>query len=281
MTSRDDEPDELDELDGELDEDEDELDEDELDGADRPAEVEASAGERLQKVLARAGVASRRVSEELITQGRVQVDGRIVRVLGTRVRPGSSIHVDGLRIRTDPTLLYLAFNKPVGVVSTMNDDQGRPALAEFLPSGAKGLFHVGRLDVDTEGLILVMNDGDLGHRLAHPSYEIPKTYLAEVNGPVPKDLGRRLKAGVELEDGLATVDRFAVVDSAPGRALLQVVVHEGRNRLVRRLLEAAGHPVRRLVRTDFGEISLGQLRPGRTRALTRDEIGRLHRSVKL
>jgi 23S rRNA pseudouridine2605 synthase len=238
-------------------------------------------GDRLQKVLARAGVASRRQAEGLITSGRVSVDGRPVTRLGTRVRSGAVIHVDGLRIRTETGLAYLALHKPAGVVSTMRDERGRHSLAEYLPSGPPGLFHVGRLDADTEGLLLVTNDGDLGNRLAHPRYEVPKRYLAEIPGPVPRDLGRRLRSGLELDDGPAAVDAFAVVDSAPGRALVELVVHEGRNRLVRRLLEVAGHPVRRLVRTAFGDVSLGQLPPGRTRPLTRDEVGRLHRAVGL
>jgi 23S rRNA pseudouridine2605 synthase len=239
------------------------------------------AGERLQKVLARAGVASRRQAEQLMTAGRVSVDGRPVTELGSRVRPGAVIHVDGLRVRTETELAYFALHKPRGVVSSMHDEQHRPALADLLPGGVPGLFHVGRLDADTEGLILLTNDGELGHRLAHPRYEVPKTYVAEIAGPVPRDLGRRLRGGLDLDDGPAAVDSFAVVDSAPGRALVEVVVHEGRNRLVRRLLEAAGHPVRRLVRTRFGEVGLGGLKPGRHRHLTRQEVGLLHRRVDL
>ncbi|MGF1663533.1 MAG: pseudouridine synthase [Kineosporiaceae bacterium] len=239
------------------------------------------AGERLQKVLARAGVASRRQAEQLMTAGRVSVDGRPVTELGTRVRPGAVIHVDGLRVRTETELGYFALHKPRGVVSSMHDEQHRPALADLLPGGVPGLFHVGRLDADTEGLILLTNDGELGHRLAHPRHEVPKTYVAEIAGPVPRDLGRRLRAGLDLDDGPAAVDSFAVVDSAPGRALVEVVVHEGRNRLVRRLLEAAGHPVRRLVRTRFAEVGLGSLKPGRHRHLTREEVGLLHRAVGL
>lgn len=238
-------------------------------------------GERLQKVLARAGVASRRQVEQLMTAGRVSVDGRPATELGLRVLPGAVIHVDGLRIRTETELGYFALHKPRGVVSSMHDEQHRPALADLLPGGYPGLFHVGRLDADTEGLILLMNDGDLGHRLAHPRWEVPKTYVAEIAGPVPRDLGRRLREGLELDDGVAAADSFAVVDSAPGKALVEVVVHEGRNRLVRRLLETAGHPVRRLVRTRFGDVGLGQLRPGKSRPLTREEVGLLHAAVDL
>ncbi len=246
-----------------------------------PDEVHDPDGERLQKVLARGGVASRRQAESLISAGRVSVDGRTVTELGTRVGTGAVIHVDGLRVQVDPNLSYLAINKPRGVVSTMNDDQGRPALSDLLPLGSSGLFHVGRLDVDTEGLILVTNDGTLSHRLTHPSFGVAKAYLAEVPGPIPRDLGKRLRAGVELDDGPASVDSFAVVDSAPGRALVEVVLHEGRNRLVRRLLAEVGHPVRRLVRVRFGPILLGDLRPGGVRSLNRDEVGRLHAAVDL
>lgn len=238
-------------------------------------------GERLQKVLARAGVASRRQVEQLMTAGRVTVDGRPATELGLRVLPGAVIHVDGLRVRTETELGYFALHKPRGVVSSMHDEQHRPALADLLPGGYPGLFHVGRLDADTEGLILLTNDGDLGHRLAHPRWEVPKTYVAEIAGPVPRDLGRRLREGLELDDGFAAADSFAVVDSAPGRALVELVVHEGRNRLVRRMLETAGHPVRRLVRTRFGDVGLGQLKPGKSRPLNREEVGLLHSVVDL
>jgi 23S rRNA pseudouridine2605 synthase len=143
------------------------------------------------------------------------------------------------------------------------------------------LFHVGRLDADTEGLLLLTNDGELGHRLAHPSYEVPKTYLAEIGAPVPRDLGRRLRAGVELDDGPAHADSFRVVGSSAGRAMVELVVHEGRNRIVRRLLEAAGHPVQRLVRVRVGPVALGDQRPGTLRALTREEVGALYQLVGL
>jgi 23S rRNA pseudouridine2605 synthase len=141
------------------------------------------------------------------------------------------------------------------------------------------VFHVGRLDTDTEGLILLTNDGELAHRLAHPSYEVPKTYLAEVTGPVPRDLGRRLRNGVELDDGFTRVDRFRVVGSSGGRVMVEIVLHEGRNRIVRRLMAAVGHPVQRLVRTHIGAVALGDLKPGRSRALGRDELGGLFAMV--
>jgi 23S rRNA pseudouridine2605 synthase len=233
-------------------------------------------GVRLQKVLAQAGVGSRRVCEELIAAGRVEVDGRRVTELGVRIDPKRSVvHVDGVRIQLDESLVYLAFNKPLGVLSAMSDSQGRPNLGDFVAGREERLFHVGRLDADTEGLILLTNDGQLAHRLSHPSYEVPKTYLAEVAGPVPRDLGKRLRAGIELEDGPAKVDSFKVVDARPGKALLELVLHDGRNRVVRRLLQAAGHPVEQLVRTQVGPIRLGDLRSGRTRVLGHAEVGAL------
>src|ERR1700751_4873127 len=206
-----------------------------------------SEGVRLQKVLSQAGIASRRVAEKMILDGRVEVDDRIVTELGTRVDPDASvIRVDGARITVDDTLGHWALNKPVGMHSTMSDDRGRPCIGDLVEHrvrGNKKLFHVGRLDADTEGLLLLTNEGELAHRLMHPSYEVPKTYLAEVAGPVPRDLGRRLRAGIELDDGPAALDSFRVLEATPRRVLVEVVLHEGRNRVVRRLLEAAGHPV--------------------------------------
>lgn len=233
-------------------------------------------GVRLQKVLAQAGVASRRASEDLIVAGRVQVDGVTVTELGVRVDPRRQVvHVDGIRLQLDDSMVYMALNKPPGVVSTMSDPQGRPTLADFLGNREERLFHVGRLDTDTEGLILLMNDGQLANKLAHPSSEVPKTYLAEVAGPVAKDVGRRLRAGVELDDGPARVDSFRVVDARPGKALLEIVVHEGRNRIVRRMLDEVGHPALQLVRTRFGPIRMGDLRSGRTRNLHGAELSSL------
>lgn len=239
-------------------------------------------GVRLQKLLAAAGIGSRRACEALMAAGRVSVDGQVVTELGTRIDPESQVvHVDGIRVQLDESKVYLAFNKPIGVVSTMSDERGRPSLADYVGTMSTRLFHVGRLDVETEGLILLTNDGELAHRLQHPGYAVPKTYLAQVPGPVPKDLGRRLRAGVELDDGPAAVDSFRVVDSAPGRALVEIVIHEGRNRIVRRMLEAVGHPVEALVRTDVGPVQLGQLRTGRYRALSRAEISALFDLVSL
>ncbi len=242
-------------------------------------------GVRLQKVLSQAGIASRRVAERMIRDGRVEVDGRVVTELGTRVNPDASeIRVDGSRVIVDDTLVHLALNKPRGMHSTMSDDRGRPCIGDLVEHrvrGNKKLFHVGRLDADTEGLMLLTNDGELAHRLMHPSFEVPKTYLATVAGTVPRGLGKKLRAGVELDDGPARVDDFAVVDAVPGKSLVRLTLHEGRKRIVRRLLAQAGFPVQELVRTDIGDVSLGEQRPGSIRALTRKELGDLYRAVGL
>jgi 23S rRNA pseudouridine2605 synthase len=244
-----------------------------------------SRGIRLQKVLSQAGIASRRNAEKMIRDGRVEIDGQVVTELGSRVDPDVSvIRVDGARVVLDDSLVYLALNKPLGMHSTMSDDRGRPCIGDLVEHrvrGNKKLFHVGRLDADTEGLILLTNDGELAHRLMHPSYEIPKTYLATVNGTVPRGLGKKLRAGITLEDGLAAVDDFAVVDSIPGKTLIRLTLHEGRKRIVRRMLAEVGFPVQELVRTDLGAVTLGEQRPGSIRALRRNEIGDLYKAVGL
>ena len=234
-------------------------------------------GIRLQKVLAAAGLGSRRACEELIAEGRVSVDGRVVREQGLRVDPLTAVvEVDGSRVNVREDLVYLALNKPRGVLSTMSDPEGRPTVGDYVAERSQRLFHVGRLDAETEGLLLLTNDGELAHRLTHPSFEVPKTYVAEVAGPIPRALGRRLREGIELEDGFVAVDSFAVVDVAAGRAVVELVLHEGRNHLVRRLLEAVDHPVSRLVRTAIGPVKLGHQRQGTVRKLTQHEIGDLH-----
>lgn len=243
-------------------------------------------GERLQKVLAKAGVASRRAAEEMIAQGRVEVDGMIVREQGLRIDPQHAVvRVDGTRVVVREELVHVALNKPKGWQSTMSDDLGRPCVgdivAERIAAGQR-LFHVGRLDADTEGLLLLTNDGDLAHRLMHPSFEVSKTYLATVHGEVSnRAVGKRLKEGLELEDGPAKVDRFQVLELGEGRSLVKVVLHEGRKHIVRRLLDAVGHPVIRLVRTHIGPVALGDQRPGTLRVLGRDEIGKLYEAVSL
>lgn len=231
---------------------------------------------RLQKVLASAGVASRRAAEQLIRAGRVEVNGEIVDVLGSRVDPTRDlVRVDGERVVVEADKTYLALNKPTGVVSTMRDPGGRRCLDEFVRDRAERLYHVGRLDTDTEGLILLVNDGDFAHRMTHPSYGVEKVYVAEVSGSVPKTLGRRLREGVELEDGPVQVDGFRVVQQLGGRAMVEMTLHEGRKHIVRRLLAEVGHPVRRLVRTAIGPIQLGDLPPGQLRELTPKELGSL------
>jgi 23S rRNA pseudouridine2605 synthase len=244
--------------------------------------VDVPGGVRLQKVLAAAGVGSRRHCEEMIADGRVEVDGEIVRRFGARVDPQRQvIRVDGRRIPAREDLVYVALNKPAGVLTTMSDTRGRPTIADFLGDRAERLFHVGRLDFDTEGLMLLMNDGELAHRLAHPRYGVLKTYLADVAGPLPRDLGRQLITGVELSDGVASADRFRVVERAGTRALVEITLHEGRKHIVRRMLAETGHPVSRLVRTHVGPVALGSLRPGSTRRLTTREIGELYAAVGL
>lgn len=242
----------------------------------------AEAGpQRLQKVLASAGLGSRRVCEELIAAGRVTVDGQAA-TLGVKVDPRTAVVcVDGARVVTDDRQVYLAVNKPVGVLSAMSDDRGRRTVADLIDDLPQRAFHVGRLDADSEGLLLLTNDGDLAHRLTHPSYGVPKIYLCEVPGPVSRRVERTLLAGIELEDGLVKADRFRVVDTVAPRALVELVIHEGRNRIVRRMFDAVGHPVRRLVRTGIGPIRLGELRSGRYRQLNGTEVGALYRTVDL
>jgi 23S rRNA pseudouridine2605 synthase len=248
-------------------------------------ETGETPGIRLQKVLSQAGIASRRNAEKMIRDGRVEIDGHVVTELGTRIDPDvSTIRVDGARVILDDSLVYLALNKPRGMHSTMSDDHGRPCIGDLIEHrvrGNKKLFHVGRLDAETEGLILLTNDGELAHRLMHPSYEIPKTYLATVNGSIPRGLGKKLRAGINLDDGPVAVDDFAVVDAIPGKTLIRVTLHEGRKRIVRRMLAEAGFPVQELVRTDIGALTLGDQRPGSIRALRRNEIGDLYKAVGL
>lgn len=245
-------------------------------------DVHDPEGTRLQKVLAAAGVGSRRACELLISEGRVEVDGQVVRELGVRVDPlRQTVHVDGERIHLDESRVYLAFNKPIGVVTTMSDELGRVSIGDYVAGRPERLFHVGRLDADTEGLLILTNDGDLAHRLQHPAHGVLKTYIAEIPGPVPKDLGKRLREGVELEDGPVQVDSFKVVDSRPGKAIVEVILHEGRKHIVRRMLDHVGHPVLSLVRTQVGPITLGTTKSGRWRNLSRQEIADLYKAAGL
>ncbi|WP_037571534.1 pseudouridine synthase [Phaeacidiphilus oryzae] len=238
-------------------------------------------GERLQKVLARAGMGSRRSCEELIDHGRVEVNGKVVREQGLRVDPEKDeIKVDGLTVATQ-SYLFFALNKPAGVVSTMEDPEGRQCLGDYVNNRETRLFHVGRLDTETEGIILLTNHGELAHRLTHPRYGVTKTYLAAIQGPIPRDLGKRLREGVELEDGFARVDHFRVVENVGRNYLVEVVLHEGRKHIVRRLLSESGFPVERLVRTKFGPIALGDQKSGWLRRMTNPEVGMLMREVGL
>jgi len=206
------------------------------------------------------------------------VNGQVVRTQGSRVDPSTAvIAVDGERVNVRPNLTYLALNKPAGVLSAMGDSRGRPTVLDYVADRDERLFHVGRLDAATEGLLLMTNDGELAHRLTHPSFGIQKTYLATVRGPIPRDLGRRLKAGVQLDDGPVAVDQFRLVEALGGQALVELILHEGRKHVVRRLLAKVDHPVSRLVRTAIGPIRLGQQRQGTVRRLSQQEIGQLYR----
>ncbi len=241
---------------------------------------DAERGERLQKVMAAAGIASRRVCEDLIAAGRVEVNGEIVDEPGRRVGPGDRVSVDGMPIQLDVSKRYVVLNKPTGVVSTMADEHGRPDLTRFVADYEERLYNVGRLDYETSGLLLLTNDGDLAHVLAHPSFGVEKTYLAKVSGIMTAKTLEQLKTGIELEDGVIAADRIRVTGTAPrdghdGTSMVELTLHSGRNRIVRRMLEAVGHPVIQLVRRQFGPITLGSLGIGRTRNLTRDEVGRL------
>jgi 23S rRNA pseudouridine2605 synthase len=242
-------------------------------------QAEPAAAERLQKVLAAAGVGSRRACEDLIFRRRVTVNGNIAKI-GDKVDPATAeIRVDGQRVVTNTKMVYLAMNKPRGVVVSTDDEKGRTELADFLDTFEQRLFHVGRLDADSEGLLLLTNDGALAHKLMHPSFGVPKTYLAEVAGPLPRTVGRRLREGVDLEDGPARVDSFRLVDALGNTAQVEITLHEGRKHIVRRMMAEVGHPVSRLVRTAVGPIRLGDLRPGGFRHLSNAEIAALFKAV--
>ncbi len=235
-----------------------------------------SDGERLQKVLSQAGLGSRRVCEEFIAQGRVQVNGEVA-ILGRRVETAvDRVELDGVQIAVAPGLVYYLLNKLPGVVSTADDPQGRPTVVEQVPREPR-VYPVGRLDTDTEGLLLLTNDGDLTHRLTHPSFGVEKEYLAEVEGAPPRGVLRLLREGVELDDGRTAPAKVSLV--SPG--VLKVVIHEGRNRQVRRMCSAVGHPVLRLVRTRIGPLRDASLAPGAWRPLTTDEVRALERAASV
>ena len=230
---------------------------------------------RLQKALANAGVASRRACEELIVQGQVKVNGRLVTELGSRINPAEDkVTVRGVPVQFDVSRIYLALNKPLGVISSMQDEEGRPDLSQFVTEYDR-VFNVGRLDAETTGLLLLTNDGELANQLAHPSFGVEKTYLARVTGSVTSQVVSALTSGFELEDGFIKADRVRLIDSKPGESLVELVLHSGRNRIVRRMLDHVGHPVIGLVRKQFGPIMLGSLKSGQIRQLTKIELGAL------
>jgi 23S rRNA pseudouridine2605 synthase/16S rRNA pseudouridine516 synthase len=238
---------------------------------------DSPTSERLQKVLAAAGVASRRVCENLIVAGRVSVNGKVVTELGSRVEPATDqVAVDGVAVQLDTTKRYIMLNKPTGVVSSMADENGRPDLREFTRDYDERLFNVGRLDGETSGLLLLTNDGPLANVLAHPRYGVEKTYIAKVTGSVQAPTLRKLKEGIELDDGPIAVDSVRVLGApSQGHSMVELTLHSGRNRIVRRLMAAVGHPVVELVRRQFGPLHLGTLASGQTRELTDAERGAL------
>jgi len=242
----------------------------------------APEGVRLQKVLANAGVASRRVIEQYIVEGRIRVNGSVVTELGRRIDPEKDlVDVDGTAVQLDTGKRYVMLNKPTGVVSTMKDENGRPDLRRFTKDYEERLYNVGRLDAETSGLLILTNDGDLAHVLAHPSFGVTKVYIAKVEGVVTAQTIAKLTKGIELEDGRIAADKARLLDASKGSAtgsgssLVELTLHSGRNRIVRRMLAAVGHPVTELVRRQFGPLHLGTLPAGKSRELTKIELGAL------
>ncbi len=229
--------------------------------------------ERLQKILARSGVASRRVSEDLIDSGRVTINGKVA-TLGDKARELDQIELDGIPVLRNPDLVHYLLHKPRTVLSTASDPEGRETVVDLVPSEAR-VFPVGRLDADSEGLIILTNDGDLTQRLTHPSFGVPKEYLSHVEGVPSRSAIRRLREGIELEDGMTSPAEV----SMPQDGLLRIVIHEGRNRQVRRMCDAVGHPVLRLVRVRIGPITDPALSAGDWRAMTRDEVRSLYEAA--
>lgn len=231
-------------------------------------------GVRLQKVLAQAGVASRRVSEDMISAGRVEVNGEVVTELGRRIDPESDlVAVDGTAIQLDQSKRYILLNKPVGVVSSMADERGRPDLGRYAGDFEERLFNVGRLDQDTSGLLILTNDGDLAHILAHPSFGVQKTYIARVEGAMAAQTVARLTRGFDLEDGPIRADKARLLGTNGETSMVEITLHSGKNRIVRRMLDHVGFPVIDLVRRSFGPLNLGTLPAGQYREFTREERG--------
>ncbi len=243
----------------------------------------SSEGIRLQKVLAQAGYGSRRKCEEMITSGQVEVDGELVTELGTRVDPAKQdIRVDGSRVHIHDKYVTLALNKPRRVLSTMSDPKGRYTLADIIGDKYQRIFHMGRLDYDSEGLILMTNDGELAQHVMHPKYEVEKTYIATVEGHIGGNVCRRLvRQGVQLDDGWIKFDHCAILDQSRDRSVVKVVIHSGKNRIVRRVFDAVGFPVKRLMRVQIGPIKLGEVKPGSYRVLSETEVKSLEQEVGL
>jgi pseudouridine synthase len=237
--------------------------------------------ERLQKFLSRAGVASRRAAETMILAGRVSVNGAVLSELGIKVVAGTDeVRVDGVAVELPAASWYVMLNKPAGVVTTLDDPQGRATVAQYIPDGAPRLFPVGRLDFATTGLLLLTNDGELAHALMHPRHHVPKVYHAEVDGvPDAQDL-RRLREGIDLDDGRTAPATAAVVERGKNRSVVEITLREGRKRQVRRMLSAVGHPVRQLSRIAYGPLPLGTLAEGSVRVLNTDEVDALRAATR-
>jgi 23S rRNA pseudouridine2605 synthase/16S rRNA pseudouridine516 synthase len=241
---------------------------------DQSAETLGPEGVRLQKALANAGVASRRVIENYIVEGRIRVNGHTVTELGRRIDPENDrIDVDGTAVQLDVSKRYVMLNKPTGVYSTMRDENGRPDLRRFTKEWPERLYNVGRLDAETSGLLILTNDGDLAHVLAHPSFGVTKVYIAKVSGEVTAQTIAKLTRGFDLEDGPIKADKARLLDVSRGASLVELTLHSGRNRIVRRMMAAVDHPVEELVRRQFGPLHLGTLPVGKTRELTKIELG--------
>ncbi|GAA1770663.1 pseudouridine synthase [Agromyces humatus] len=240
--------------------------------------ADAPEGVRLQKVLSAAGVASRRVVENYIVEGRIEVNGRVVTELGTRIDPATDhVSVDGVAVQLDTAKRYYMLNKPRGVVSSMRDEQGRPDLTRFTSDLDERVYNVGRLDAETSGLLILTNDGELAHVLAHPSFGVSKTYIAKVKGRVTPQVIQQLKNGIDLDDGPIAADKARILQQQADErhTMVELTLHSGRNRIVRRMMDAVGHPVVDLVRRSFGPLNLGTLRSGHLRPLTPAELGQL------
>jgi 23S rRNA pseudouridine2605 synthase len=238
---------------------------------------------RLNKIIADAGIASRRAADQLILEGRVSVDGEVITELGNKFDPEiCDIKVDGESLSISKSKTYLAFHKPAGVISTMSDPEGRSNLGDFFKDRKDRLYHVGRLDKDSEGLILLTNDGELAHRATHPSYGLEKRYLVEIEGEFNKQLSDQLLQGVRLEDGLARAVKVIHARAVSrNHHWVEITIHEGRYHIIRRLIESLGLKVLRLIRLDFGPISLGDMKPGRHRVLNSQEMTNLSTLLKL